>query len=76
MKMILMSALAAVVGAGALADDARPMSWPVERKKVVSFGWEWGPITPADLRRYAPHPGPGKECGFDRVFLGRIPNSP
>ena len=38
------------------------MSWPVERKKVVSFGWEWGPITPADLRRYAPHPDPGKEC--------------
>ena len=45
--------LAAVVScAGALAESPS-VSWKAERKKVVSFGWEWAPLTAADYVRYA-----------------------
>ena len=39
--------------ASAFADGLPSVAWEPERKKVVSFGWEWGPITPAEYVKYA-----------------------
>ena len=49
-KSILFALLAA---SSAFADSLPSVAWEPERKKVVSFGWEWGPITPAEYVKYA-----------------------
>lgn len=42
----------AALAAGAAENPPSP-TWRAERKKVVSFGWEWSGATPDDLLRHA-----------------------
>ena len=46
--------LLAIVSLGATSfAESQSATWPVDRKKVVSFGWEWKTLTAADYVKYA-----------------------
>ena len=50
--IIRSAAIAAALMAG-FCSAADETTWTVDRKKIVSFGWEWGPLTAADYVKYA-----------------------
>ena len=46
--------------------DGLPMSWARDRKKIVSFAWEWRYHTAKDYVRYADKIG---ETGLDGIGI-------
>ena len=87
-RRMVVGGLALLALSPAFADGVPSVAWEPERKKIVSFGWEWGPITPAEYVKYADRidrtgldgvgvyvkakDASGKTCGFDKVFLGKV----
>ncbi|MCQ2392058.1 MAG: hypothetical protein MJ240_11600 [Kiritimatiellae bacterium] len=50
--LALVSAAMGMMPSSSAAGDLS-VRWPVERKKVVSFGWEWNAISPSEFVKYA-----------------------
>lgn len=53
MKRGIAGGIALMALVGAFADGLPSVSWEPERKKIVSFGWEWNAVSSAEFVKYA-----------------------